>query len=132
MTVTDSDGPCNSDTVAHMVTVNAPPVADGGGDRDVLTGEIVQFDGSASKDPDGNIASYWWDFGDERRVFGPTARHSFHEPGVYQVRLSVQDDTIFDTAADTDVITVTVRDPVNERPVARGWRKPFLFRSGRR
>lgn len=126
LTVTDSDGPCNSDTVAKMVTVNAPPVADGGGDRDVLTGEILQFDGSASTDPDGSIASYWWDFGDERRVFGPTAQHSFHEPGVYQVRLSVQDDTIFDTAADTDVITVTVRDPVNERPVARVGESRFV------
>ena len=120
LTVNDGEGlPCNVDTATREVTVNAPPVADGGGDRDVLTGEIVSFDAGASHDPDGGIASYWWDFGDGRRVFGPTARHSFHEPGVYKVRLSVQDDTVFDTAADTDVVTVTVRDPVNQRPMAR-------------
>ena len=49
-----------------------------------------------------------------------------YEPGVYKVRLSVQDDTVFDTAANTDVVTVTVRDPVNLRPTARVGESRFV------
>ncbi len=127
LTVSDGDGnSCNTDTVTRAVTVNAPPIADGGGDRELLTGEIALFDGSRSRDPDGAISSFRWDFEDGRRVYGPTARHSFHRPGVYEVRLSVLDDTVFDTATDTDVVTVTVRDPVNRRPSARAGESRFV------
>ncbi len=120
LTVTDSLGiACNMATASGTITVNAPPVARAGGDRDLLTGEIGVFDAGASDDPDGKIASYWWDFGDGKRVFGPKTRHTFHRPGTYQVRLTVIDDTVYETAADTDIVTVTVRDPANARPTAK-------------
>jgi PKD repeat protein len=120
LTVTDARGnPCNVATATRDITVNAPPVADAGGDLQLLTGEINRFDATGSTDPDGSIASYWWDFGDGNRIFGATARHSFHRPGSYPVRLTVVDDTVFESAADTDVITVTVKDPDNMRPAAR-------------
>ncbi len=120
LTVTDSaNNPCNTAVADGIVVVNAPPIANAGGNRQALTGEILHFDGSEkSSDPDGSIAAYQWNFADERRVFYPTASHSFHQPGEYRVELTVLDDTTFSSAKDTDVVTITVKDPANERPVA--------------
>ena len=121
LTVTDTQGiACNVASASRTIVVNAPPVADAGGDRVLLTGEVGEFNGSASRDPDGSIASYWWDFGNGKRVFGPSTPHAFHRPGTYPVRLTVIDDTVYETAAHTDVITVTVRDDENTRPLAKG------------
>lgn len=68
----------------------SPPVARAGGDRLVDEDKEVVFDGSASTD-DGLIVSYRWDFGDGTTASGKVAVHTFAEPGVYQVRLTVTD-----------------------------------------
>ncbi|BCH23264.1 PKD domain-containing protein [Mesorhizobium sp. L-8-3] len=119
LTVTDgTDNPCNSATTTRTVTVNAPPVANAGGNRRMVTGEIATFDAAASSDPDGTIVSYLWDFGDGGRAAGPAVRHAFHRAGDYQVRLSVLDDSPFETGKGFDTVTVTVPDPVNRQPTA--------------
>ncbi len=121
LTVTDSSGnPCNQATATKTIAVNAPPAANAGGDRRLTAGEIHTFDGSLSRDPDGNIVSWLWDFGDGHHASGPEARHAFHRPGTYDVRLTVLDDTAFETAMGVDVIRVTVVEPQNQRPVADG------------
>ncbi len=94
LTVHDDSGhPCNSATALKTVRVNAPPVADAGGDRKAAVGEIIVFDGAASSDPDGQIAEWQWVFPDGTKTTGRTARHAFHMPGLYEVGLVVQDDT---------------------------------------
>jgi PKD repeat protein len=55
-------------------------------------GECVEFDARASYDPDGNIVSYTWDFGDGETAEGIVVHHSYANPGSYTVRLSVIDD----------------------------------------
>jgi len=53
----------------------------------------ILFDGSASSDPDGNIVSYTWDFGDgSPDASGPTAMHTFAATGNLTVTLTVEDD----------------------------------------
>lgn len=42
--------------------VNAPPVADAGPDQTVFVGTLVQLDGRASSDPDGDSLSFRWAF----------------------------------------------------------------------
>jgi predicted transcriptional regulator len=50
------------------------------------------FDGSASFDVDGRIASYLWDLGDGTFAEGPTATHIYRVPGYFNVTLTVTDD----------------------------------------
>lgn len=52
----------------------------------------VSLDASASRDPDGSIASYNWIFGDNSTGSGgPTATHIFQSAGTYTITLNVQD-----------------------------------------
>jgi YVTN family beta-propeller protein len=49
------------------------------------------FDGSASTDPDGAVASYAWSFGDGGVASGPSVSHTYAAPGTYNAQLSVVD-----------------------------------------
>jgi PKD repeat protein len=119
LTVTDtSDDPCNTAVATRTIAVNAPPLANAGGDRKLATGEVHTFDAALSRDPDGSVVSWIWDFGDGTRASGPTVPHAFHRPGSYDVRLTVLDDTAFETARGIDTISVVVEDAANQRPVA--------------
>ncbi|HET55844.1 MAG TPA: PKD domain-containing protein, partial [Ignavibacteria bacterium] len=53
--------------------------------------ESVLFDGSESYDPDGEIVSYKWTFGDGNTASGMTAEHAFTDKGSYHVVLEVTD-----------------------------------------
>jgi len=54
-------------------------------------GDTIVFNASLSYDPDGNITSYIWDFGDGTIAEGVIVNHTFMEPGVYNVSLTVTD-----------------------------------------
>ena len=65
---------------------------------------LVNFDGSGSHDPDGAIVSYDWDFGDSTIDSGDIVSHTFSDPGVYTVTLTVTDDQ---GATGSDTIQIT-------------------------
>lgn len=67
------------------------------------TGLTCSFDGSASSDSDGSIASYAWSFG----ASGATANHTFASSGTYSVTLTVTDN---EGATNTSTKNVTVDD----------------------
>ncbi|WP_256793606.1 PKD domain-containing protein [Terrabacter sp. Ter38] len=71
------------------VVANDPPVASF---TATLTGRTVAVDASASTDPDGNIATYEWDFGDGATDTGVTAAHPYTAAGPHTVTLKVTDD----------------------------------------
>ena len=107
LTVTDDDGA--TDTIQKDVTVlNQNPVADANGPYSGNVGENITFDGSGSYDPDGNIVSWDWDFGDTTTGSGETTAHAYTNPGDYTVTLTVTDD---DSGVDTDTTTVHVNYP---------------------
>jgi PKD repeat protein len=56
-------------------------------------GSPSQFDASASRDPDGNIGRYDWNFGDGAQGpnAGPNPQHQYAAPGNYTVTLTVAD-----------------------------------------
>jgi PKD repeat protein len=90
--------------VVHTVVVDEPPTALFSFEPATpVEGTSVKFDGTESKDTDGEIASYAWDFGDGHEATGETPEHSYANPGVYTVTL-----TVTDTDTHTGSITHTV------------------------
>ncbi len=59
----------------------------------VFAGETVFFDGSTSSDPDGVIVDRVWQLGEGAPQTGIGVLHTYSSPGVYQVSLSVTDDS---------------------------------------
>jgi PKD repeat protein len=104
LTVTDSSGGTASATSTVTVT-DRPPVA-------ALTaacaGPRCTFDASNSSDPDGTITSYAWQFGDGTSATGPTAVHSYAQPGGYTATLVVTDNNGVTATASAPVVVTTL------------------------
>lgn len=95
---------------------NQPPVANAGADQTVTDAgndgvEKVTLDGSASKDPDGSIATYSWTIGGTEIGTGTQLHYDFGV-GTTTVTLTVTDN---EGASDSDDIFVTV-NPYVELP----------------
>ncbi len=109
----------SSDNKLYAIgTPNIPPVADAGPDQTVNEGDSVQFNGSASYDPDGTIVTYewdfnlsdglWWETGAPPDAIGPTQNHTYAEYGVFIATLRVTDNN---GSMDTDTCEITVLVP---------------------
>ena len=94
----------------YAPSVNTVPVSNAGADQNVLIGDIVTLDGSASSDADGDTLSYMWTLtvpsGSQARLSDDTAVNPTFTPdvvGVYEVQLVVNDGTVSSTP-DTVVV----------------------------
>ena len=68
---------------------NQPPVAN----FTYITDELsVTFNATSSYDPDGNISTWDWEFGDNHTGTGQTVTHNYPASGTYNVILVVVDD----------------------------------------
>ncbi|MDJ0356117.1 PKD domain-containing protein [Paenarthrobacter sp. PH39-S1] len=77
-TVGDAPGPVeNQAPVAKFTTT--------------VKGLGITADGSTSTDPDGTIAAYAWNFGDQGSATGVNAQHTYAAAGTYTVSLTVTD-----------------------------------------
>ena len=103
LTVTDNRGGATSVTHGLTVVANQVPVA---AFTPTCTNLGCSFDGSASADADGSIASYAWTFGDGATGTGPTATHTYAVAGTLTVSLTVTDDQGA-TGAISQSVTVT-------------------------
>jgi len=103
----------NSSYINFTVKLNQPPVADAGKDILVSSSE-VNFDASASDDPDGKISNYFWDFGDGSTDTGMSVKHIYSNPGIYKVNLQVTDDSQLPNNKNTTSINVII----NKKPIA--------------
>ncbi len=70
---------------------------------------LVNFDASASTDPDGDPITYTWDFGDGATATGITPSYTYTVPGSYLVTLTVSDGVLADIF--TTTITVNNANP---------------------
>ena len=97
LTVTDNDGNVAVSWARAYVNPPAndkPPVAIFSYyPKEIYPGTLVTFDASASYDPDGDIKTYSWDFGDGKAYSSPypTITHSYTKGGFYHVSLVVYD-----------------------------------------
>lgn len=84
---------------------NQPPTAVIQGPTSGNVGQRLHFDGGKSRDPDGRIVQYSWDFGDGSQATGSRVDHSYARPGTYTVTLTVTDD---DGATGQATLTVVI------------------------
>ncbi|MCK5561849.1 MAG: PKD domain-containing protein, partial [Thermoplasmata archaeon] len=98
-----SEGPI---TVIHS-GINYAPIANAGSDQTTTVGQVVNFDGSGSYDPDEDPLTFKWDFGDDTSSGWQndwTATHTYEQPNNYFVTLTVSDGSLTDE--DTCIIYV--------------------------
>jgi len=72
-----------------------------------FVGENITFDGLNSSDTDGEIVSYFWDFGDGNNGTGNVTNHSYEKTGTYNITLTVEDN---DGATDTCITNCTISE----------------------
>lgn len=102
VTVTDKDGDPGQASFRVTVT-NHPPIADAGKALAGPEGRNIQFDGSASYDPEGDGLTYAWDFGDGTTGSGPQPTHQYADNGSYAVTLTVTDEFEASSVANVQV-----------------------------
>jgi len=113
------------DAVVVTVVANEPPTA-------VVSASpvsgpaplTVQFDGTASTDPEGGPLSYTWIFGDSYNGAGPTPTHEYLYPGTFLARLKVTDDH---GNIDYDTVEITVTAPTTQPPVVDGGENQTMY-----
>ncbi|MDQ3628777.1 MAG: PKD domain-containing protein [Actinomycetota bacterium] len=92
------------------------------------------FDASGSRDPDGDITSYSWSFGDDGTGAGATVEHAYADSGSYEVTLTVVDDRgASDSTSRTVTATVSDESPVDfvaDAAVARTGSSPWVVVPG--
>jgi PKD repeat protein len=127
--VTDSSGRTAQTSLDFFIAGQYPQARFAWTPAAVFAGQPITFDGSASSDADGTIASYGWHWGDAT-ADASTAKpaHVFAAPGTYQVVLSVVDDNTQSGVAVHNVTVVPLVVPKLSR-VAMGHRR---FRVGSR
>jgi PKD repeat protein len=124
-----SDGTAN-DTKTFNVTVtnvNNAPTADANGPYTGATNADITFDGSGSSDPDGDVLTYSWDFGDTGTGTGVSPTHAYTAAGTYTVTLVVNDGTL----SDTDVTSAMVVDFVAASVFANNGNRNIKLNSGK-
>lgn len=123
LTTTDARGLTNSVTKPFVMAANDAPSASFSSSSDGLE---AAFDAGDSSDPDGSIATYEWEFGDDSTATGRTASHTYAAAGTFPVKLTVTDDAGSKDSITKDV-TVTLRSGAViasdsfARTVATGW-----------
>ena len=78
-------------TQITVANVNRRPAANAGGPYTAFVDAPLQLDGSGSADPDGDALMYAWVFGDGATGMGAQPQHTYRNPGVYAIALSVSD-----------------------------------------
>lgn len=101
-------GGCVSADVIHLITVNAPPVAEFESASSIEVDRPLSLSASGSVDTDGGITAYRWDFGDGTTATGVSVNHVWRTAGEYAVTLTVDDGTALRNSTNTITKTIEV------------------------
>jgi PKD repeat protein len=116
-----NDAPPTSDISTPVITPTVSNLSPVGGFAISATGLAAAFDATASRDADGSVASYQWNFGDGspvQTVSTATTTHVFAAAGTYTVNLVVLDAQGAASSVVSHNITVAALPAVNQPPVA--------------
>ncbi len=110
VSASDSASPSNSGFAVRVLTLqDRPPIASFTESAiTALPGVAINFNGTASNDPDGTIVNFSWNFGDGSTGTTLIATHSYSAPGTYTVELTVTDNS---GTVSSSTSTVTVEAP---------------------
>jgi len=117
--VTDNRGARGTDTASVLVKANLPPTANAGPDQSVAAGQQVYFSAAGSRDPEGQITKYAWDFdsanGIQEDFTGIAPAYTYTKGGTYLVTLTVYDalgqsgvDTVFAEVLQTGGVRLAI------------------------
>lgn len=84
-------GVATATTAITVLNVNRAPSSSPGGPYSGLTGVPVNFNGTASSDPDGDALGTAWTFGDGGTGTGASPSHTYSAAGTFTVALTVTD-----------------------------------------
>jgi uncharacterized delta-60 repeat protein len=129
-TLNDVNGNLDTHPLLARYILDLPPTASFvAAPNPVDASKPVAFNGAASADTDGTIASHQWDFGDGSMGTGATVSHSYAKAGSYNATLTVRDDYGL-TASATQAVKVNALPgpPILSRLAI----KPAKFRAARR
>jgi PKD repeat protein len=111
---TDAKTDCHSASTQKLIIANERPIAKITAVNKIGVSQPIEFSGSASRDLDGSIQAYEWNFGDGQKANGLIERHQYAAPGKYIVTLRVKDNTALENNFAIDTLVVRV----NESPIA--------------
>jgi len=105
------------DHTTWTLYVRYAPVAKVNGPYSGEVDAIISFSGSGSYDPEGQIQSFLWNFGDGETSSQPNPSHSYENEDVYTVSLTVTDNNgVSDTASTTCIISTPPPPPPHPPP----------------
>ncbi len=125
LTVDDGNGNTDTETISITVIDPNPTPPHAIFTADIVSGDYpltVNFDGSSSYDVNADPLIYDWDFGDGNNSSGVNSAHTFTNPGIYPVVLTVSDGTFSDTytlnieAIDSPPIAIFTANPTVGSP----------------
>ena len=98
LTVIDKEGNIGiAEEQMEILHRNEAPTASlestyGGFGQEIKVNSIAFFDGGASSDPDGDVLTFEWDFGDGNKGTGIRPNHFYEQIGNFTITLIVSDD----------------------------------------
>jgi PKD repeat protein len=95
---------------------NEPPVAEANGPYFAEVGEEIMFDSSGSYDPDGDMLTYTWDFGDGNISYDVNPTHTYTYEHDFTVTLVVSDGQLDSEPASTTATITSAGE--NQAPIA--------------
>jgi PKD repeat protein len=112
LSLTDDCGGESSCQATVVVSMNEPPICNAGGPYRGDRGVPVYFSGAGSSDPDGEIVSYLWDFGDGYTATGVSPGYIYVDYGFYTVSLTVTDDQAASSECSATIEIVDFQLPI--------------------
>lgn len=97
-------GEATAEEMTPPAVINQPPLAEAGADIAALVNQEISFDASQSYDPDNDLLTFLWNFGDGKTEAEEKATHKYFYPGQYIASLMVSDGEFYDL----DIITINI------------------------